>query len=75
MNSTNKNNTSSTAAKEKQSFFRSNPVINRLNKVEERAGYGLLPSRHRRRNDGVPGYERDYLRKPAAGTGIQLQGL
>lgn len=39
MNSTNKNNTSSTAAKEKQSFFRSNPVINRLNKVEERAGY------------------------------------
>ena len=59
MNSTNKNNASSTAAKEKQSFFRSNPVINRLN----------------RRNDGVPGYERDYLRKPAAGTGIQLQGL
>ena len=39
MNSTNKNNASSTAAKEKQSFFRSNPVINRLNKVEERAGY------------------------------------
>ena len=39
MNSTNKNNASSTAAKEKQSFFRSTPVINRLNKVEERAGY------------------------------------
>ena len=39
MNNMNKNNTSSTAAKEKQSFFRSNPVINRLNKVEERAGY------------------------------------
>ncbi|MBU5461721.1 Bax inhibitor-1/YccA family membrane protein [Lachnoclostridium sp. MSJ-17] len=36
MNSTNNNQTKT---KEKQSFFRSNPVLNRLNKVEERAGY------------------------------------
>ena len=46
MNSTNNNQTKT---KEKQSFFRSNPVLNRLNKVEERAGYNEKAAGYGRR--------------------------